>query len=90
MSNTADDSQLKFGADSSLGGGERGKDVDMPGGSEYGDGRTEFGGAGRLNDASYTRGEPDGSVSEESTFSNKEEDTERSKDLSGRERELYP
>ncbi|GAA6015831.1 hypothetical protein JCM10207_008811 [Rhodosporidiobolus poonsookiae] len=76
------------GEDSSYGGGERGKDIDVSGGSEYGDGRTEFGGAGRLNDDSYSRGEEGGSLGRESTGGLDESDLSGS--MAGRERQIYP
>ncbi|BGP17672.1 hypothetical protein JCM10213_003576 [Rhodosporidiobolus nylandii] len=74
------------GEDSSYGGGERGKDFAASGGSAYGDGMTEFGGAGRLNDESYSRGEPGGSTGIEKV----QDDSDRSAELAGAERNVYP
>ncbi|GAA5915991.1 hypothetical protein JCM6882_003489 [Rhodosporidiobolus microsporus] len=92
-----DESQLKYGADShevddtSYGGGERGKDIEVSGGSAYGDGQTEFGGAGRLNDESYGRSGIEGSTRADSNYPNGGEDgSDRSGDLASKERELYP
>ncbi|GAA5825009.1 hypothetical protein JCM11251_006061 [Rhodosporidiobolus azoricus] len=77
--------------DSSFGGGDRGKDIEVSGGSAYGDGQNEFGGAGRLNDESYGRSGIEGSTTSDSDYPNGGEDgSDRSGDLEGQERRIYP
>ncbi|GAA6028600.1 hypothetical protein JCM8097_007304 [Rhodosporidiobolus ruineniae] len=80
------------GEDSSYGGGERGKDFEASGGgSAYGDGQTDFGGAGRLNDDSYSKSEHGGSTRSDSSYPDGgEDDSARSGDLAGQERRIYP
>ncbi|GAA5972164.1 hypothetical protein JCM11641_002526 [Rhodosporidiobolus odoratus] len=77
--------------DSSYGGGERGKDfVASGGGSAYGDGQTEFGGAGRLNDDSYSRGEKGGSTGTPEYAPTAAEAAQPNNSLEGQERKMYP